>query len=294
MSRLLIDEYPLLVSPSLAGAIGLNEALVLQQVWFWTSLDTAQVRDGHRWVYNTYEAWQRQFPFWSIHGIRKIITRLVQAKLLIVGEFNKSAMDHTRWYRVDADAVQAAVSDVTRRDTSSVPAGHIICPLGTHLTTETTTETTTEITAPASPTPPGSPEDRSSGELSNHLSENQRGVGSEKSGHSLTSRPKKTTLRDFLIARFGKVEASLPDDDPIYLHAASVRMSRDIVELYWCRFCNAYLVDRTDKKYTNWLQTFRNALKEDWFGLYYHDQRSGAIQLTSKGRISQSKFMEQA
>lgn len=37
MSKLLISESPLLVLPSLAETIGLNEAIVLQQIHFWTS-----------------------------------------------------------------------------------------------------------------------------------------------------------------------------------------------------------------------------------------------------------------
>jgi len=35
MSKLLIDEYPLQVLPSLAVIYGLNEAIILQQVHYW-------------------------------------------------------------------------------------------------------------------------------------------------------------------------------------------------------------------------------------------------------------------
>ncbi len=35
MNNLLLDEHPLLVMPKLATLIGLNEAIVLQQVHYW-------------------------------------------------------------------------------------------------------------------------------------------------------------------------------------------------------------------------------------------------------------------
>ena len=35
MSKLLINEHPLQVLPSLATKIGLNEAIVLQQIHYW-------------------------------------------------------------------------------------------------------------------------------------------------------------------------------------------------------------------------------------------------------------------
>ena len=45
--RLLIDEPPLMVLPSLAAVIGLNEAIMLQQIHYWLGLSTfAEVIDG--------------------------------------------------------------------------------------------------------------------------------------------------------------------------------------------------------------------------------------------------------
>ena len=38
-SPLLINEHPLMVLPSLATAVGLNQAIVLQQVHYWLDLN---------------------------------------------------------------------------------------------------------------------------------------------------------------------------------------------------------------------------------------------------------------
>lgn len=35
MSKLLIDDYPIQVLPKLAKVIGLNEAIILQQLHYW-------------------------------------------------------------------------------------------------------------------------------------------------------------------------------------------------------------------------------------------------------------------
>lgn len=49
MSRLLINEPPLIVLPNLAILIGLNEAIVLQQVHYWATGKYTKKVDGERW-----------------------------------------------------------------------------------------------------------------------------------------------------------------------------------------------------------------------------------------------------
>lgn len=62
--NLLINEPPLQVLPSLAAKVGLNEAIVLQQLHY-KLLISAHVYDGHKWVFNSYQHWKKEFPFWS-------------------------------------------------------------------------------------------------------------------------------------------------------------------------------------------------------------------------------------
>lgn len=102
MSKLLINEPPLIVLPSLATAIGVNEALIIQQIHYW--LDpriNKNFKDGQFWVYNTYEEWQKQFPFWSIRTIRRIIQSLEEKNLLISKNFNTNSFDKTKWYSIN-------------------------------------------------------------------------------------------------------------------------------------------------------------------------------------------------
>lgn len=100
MSELLIDESPVLVIPSLAVKIGLNEAMVLQQIHYWAKKKKT-AREGFYWVYNSYEAWQEQFPFFSKSTIGRTIRSLEKLDLLITGNFNKLSFDKTKWYRIN-------------------------------------------------------------------------------------------------------------------------------------------------------------------------------------------------
>jgi DnaD/phage-associated family protein len=99
-TRLLLDEEPLVILPSLAASVGLNESIVLQQLHYWLERSN-HVYEGHKWVYNTYEEWQEQFPFWSESTIRRIITKLEKQELIITGNFNRSKIDKTKWYRIN-------------------------------------------------------------------------------------------------------------------------------------------------------------------------------------------------
>lgn len=101
MSHLLINEPPLQVIPSLANKVGLNEALILQQLHF-RSLISSNIRDGHKWVYKTYEEWQDEFPFWSKNTIVRAINNLEKGEYIIAtSSYNKMRMDKTKWYRVN-------------------------------------------------------------------------------------------------------------------------------------------------------------------------------------------------
>jgi len=100
-SRYLIDDIPLFVSPTLAKLIGFNEALVLQKVHFWLK-HTDNVRDGQKWVYNTYAEWHKQFPFWSDMTIRRTFTNLEKQQFFVSAtKYNKSHINKTKWYTIN-------------------------------------------------------------------------------------------------------------------------------------------------------------------------------------------------
>lgn len=115
-SSLLFDEAPLLVRPELAVRVGLNEAIVLQQIHYWLENKRKSTKEkdlehertyqqGRFWTYDSYKDWQRQFPFWSVRTVERVFTSLEEKGILISGNFNQWKTDRTKWYTIDYDAL---------------------------------------------------------------------------------------------------------------------------------------------------------------------------------------------
>lgn len=100
MNKLLIDDYPIQVLPRLAKEIGLNEAIIIQQMHYWLNTSKHFI-DGRKWIYNSYKQWEEQFPFWSNATIRRAISSLENQKLLITANYNRAGFDKTKWYTID-------------------------------------------------------------------------------------------------------------------------------------------------------------------------------------------------
>lgn len=101
MSKLLINEQPLQVIPSLAKAIGLNEAIFLQQLHYFLRISKNHA-EGRSWVYNTIKDWQIEFSFWSLKTVQRTIENLELSGLVLsTDKFNKMKMDKTKWYSID-------------------------------------------------------------------------------------------------------------------------------------------------------------------------------------------------
>lgn len=143
----------------LAGVPG---AVMLQQIHFWTTVPSAQERGGHRWVYNSYQKWQAQFPYWSIDQIRRVMARLEELGFLIsTSEFNRAGGDQSKWYRIDHDALERALDALRPERTNGVaktttgvanPTGGVANSppyIGTEEHTEENTEENTERTVAA-------------------------------------------------------------------------------------------------------------------------------------------------
>lgn len=80
---LLIQERPLIILPTTAAVIGLQNAIVLQQLHFLLNLESSgKVIAGRKWIYNTYSEWRKFFPFWSEKTIQNIFTEMEKMFLI--------------------------------------------------------------------------------------------------------------------------------------------------------------------------------------------------------------------
>lgn len=144
---LLIEEPPLQVLPSLAKSIGLNEAIVLQQIHYWIRKSN-NVKDGHKWIYNSMPNWQKQFDFWSLPTVKRVFRSLEKQGLIVTANYNKAGFDKTKWYRINYEKLQHVSRRSDQNDTTMVSSwtdgSDQNDTTNTKRLPETTTETTTE------------------------------------------------------------------------------------------------------------------------------------------------------
>ena len=112
-SKLLINEAPLQTLPTLAKSIGLDRAVILQQIHYWMSSSKHEV-EGNLWIYNSYTSWAEQFPWLSPEGVRYHLRALEKAEYLIAGNFNKDKRDRTKWYRINYDKLDGLLESTER------------------------------------------------------------------------------------------------------------------------------------------------------------------------------------
>ena len=108
---LLIDDYPLIVLPTLAEEIGLNEAIFLQQLNYWSQPKLNQGivdEQGRRWIYNSVEAWRAQFRFFTERTLRRTISNLENLGLILSTlRYKRNPMDRTKSYAICQENVAA-------------------------------------------------------------------------------------------------------------------------------------------------------------------------------------------
>jgi hypothetical protein len=109
-SRYLLDEYPITFHATLAVAIGINEAILLQKINLWINSKGTEI-DGRKWIYNSYNSWQKQLPFFSEKTIKRAIKNLYDFKILLKGNFNKNNFDHTNWYSIDYEHLEELIEN---------------------------------------------------------------------------------------------------------------------------------------------------------------------------------------
>ena len=124
MSNLLINEPPLQVLPSLANKIGLNEAIVLQQVHYWLAHAKTKY-DGKMWIYKTFERWYEQdFKFWSKRTIERIFKKLTDMGLLLVEKLADNKQNRVNFYTINYEELNRISADLGKKPLESTENKH--------------------------------------------------------------------------------------------------------------------------------------------------------------------------
>jgi len=115
----LFDEQPIVANKSLARALGLNEALILQQLNYWIEINKKSGNnyyEGRYWTYNSIRAWQeKDFDYMSIDTVKRTFSKLEKAGYLLVGNFNKDPRDKTKWYTINEERLEELYDEIENK-----------------------------------------------------------------------------------------------------------------------------------------------------------------------------------
>ena len=125
--KLLLDDISIPFSPKLAAVVGTKEAIFLRQLDFRLQI-SKNIKAGHKWVYNTYDDWVKEFPCWTARVIRRIVKKLEAEGILISSTYNKMPMDKTKWYRINYEKIpilstQSELFELTESVGGAIPNG---------------------------------------------------------------------------------------------------------------------------------------------------------------------------
>lgn len=110
--------------PDIAAKVGINAAVIYQNIIFWTQKNMANgrhIHDDHVWTYNSIKAWSDLFPYLSGDQIRRALEKLVSVDLICEGNYNPSAYDRTKWYGVKTQIHLAKTSNGFGENPEPIP-----------------------------------------------------------------------------------------------------------------------------------------------------------------------------
>lgn len=100
-------------SVDLAAKIGLIEAIILQNFYYWhqaNAINEKMIIDGHVWIFQSVASLNEVFPYLSQSKIRGAIQRLINSGYLLVGNYNKAKFDRTKWYSISDETLELYAS----------------------------------------------------------------------------------------------------------------------------------------------------------------------------------------
>ena len=114
----LMEERPISCYPKLAQALGVDKALIVQQVRYWMGINaessdrnerTNHFFDDRWWTYNTFEQWEDAFPWMRLRTIARHFAELQSDGILLKEFLHKDPLKRTGWYSIDFDMLDEIV-----------------------------------------------------------------------------------------------------------------------------------------------------------------------------------------
>jgi hypothetical protein len=136
MTTSLIPERPLLISPTLAATIGLDEAVMLHVISELLLVHAPHYRQQRRWAEISFDTLVSALPFWQAADIRRVQRSLQELGLLLV--------------ETGAGNAQAQLYAINQPDPKS-PAAVSLAPTASQTATQAASQAASPARVPASP-----------------------------------------------------------------------------------------------------------------------------------------------
>jgi hypothetical protein len=118
------------------------------------------------------------------------------------------------------------------------------------------------------------------------INNHQESISSEKKAKGKAKRSEES-LKPFLERCRAESVKPIPEDDPIFTYAEDVGLTTEMLGLCWFMFKSQYL--ETSKRYADWRAHFRNAVKRNWYKLWFIGA-DGTAGLTTAGQQAQREM----
>lgn len=103
-------------NPFIAKKYGINEAIIINSMIFWTRTNAAEGKNFHEnrfWSYGTPEYYSKYFPYFTERQIKYALSNLVKIGALLKSNFNKKGYDKTAWYSLSDSILIELNLDIT-------------------------------------------------------------------------------------------------------------------------------------------------------------------------------------
>lgn len=99
-----------------AEVLGMNGALVLNQIRYWTDPQrTKNFKEGRYWVYNSLQDWKAEFFSISERTLRRVFHQLENLGVLIAKKFNAWRRDQRKWHTINFEKLNELLQSVNQK-----------------------------------------------------------------------------------------------------------------------------------------------------------------------------------
>ena len=109
-------------SVSVAVEVGVNAAVVLENIAFWVRANRKAGRhkhDGTHWTYGSTRHFAELFDYLSEKQVRGALDKLITCGYVETGNFNRSAYDRTRWFTLTEKGERATQERQSEKPTKA-------------------------------------------------------------------------------------------------------------------------------------------------------------------------------